>query len=156
MTCSEILSLFILSFRSSNVGKVRMHGLYRGKEAKWSSRAGTTYDLHSKVFLRSPDTNECFVLGLVWCDAKSEEGLSPLAGTSIYLCHNEKIAEAYFPTRGRAGTELYKGNPCALIEIIMLYKNARWIFCLPHIKTDWLTNILNNRMRKICIITLYF
>ena len=106
------------------------------------------------MFLRIEDFNECLMLGLVWCDAKSEEGLPPLAGTSIRPCHEEKTAEGQFPSPGRAGTELYEGNPWTLTEIIMLYKNAIWIFCLPHIDSDWLTNILTNRMRKICIIIL--
>lgn len=135
--------------------KVRMHQFY--KENKWSSSVKTKYGLHSKMFLRILiDTDEYFMLGLVWNDANSEGGFSPLAGTSTHLFHKEKTAVGYFPASGRAGTELYKGNPCNQTEIIVLYKNAIWIFYLPHINSDWLTNILTNRKRKISIITLYF
>lgn len=133
-----------------------MHHLYRGNEAKQGGSSSTSYRLYYKLFLRSADFNECLMLSLVRCDAKSEEGLSPLAGTSIHPCRKETTAKGQFPAPGRAGTELYKGDPYTLTEIIMLYKNAIWIFYLPHINSDWLTNILTNRMRKICIITLYF
>lgn len=143
--------------RPSDVGKGRTHPLRRGNGVKSGAGSNTTQGLYHSLFLRSAYFYKYLILGLVWCDAKSEEGLSLWQAVEyVPAARRKQLKDNFQLQAGRAGTELHKGDPSILDEIIMPYKNAIWIFCLPHFKPDWLTNILTNRMRKIYIIIPYF